>query len=112
MIDNEIKEISKVNEQLLDKIENILATELNEEEYDKFYNYFNEIRKPNIIVDIKDDENIKELINQLQSNWNSLREWLEEKQYLECGCGITREYIYAYENTLDKMNELEGKDKE
>jgi hypothetical protein len=37
---------------------------------------------------------------QLQSNWNSLREWLiEESKDLE-----------VYENVLDKMNELEKSD--
>jgi len=45
----------------------------------------------------------------LQSNWNSLREWLKEdlKQvYRDCGYrnNIMKE-------VLDKMNKLEGKDK-
>ncbi len=36
--------------------------------------------------------------------------WLEEKQELTCGCGITRDYIYAYENCLEQLKELkEGK---
>lgn len=111
MNDNEIKEISKVDKYLLKKIENILASELNEEEYDKFYNYFNEIRKPNIIVDIKDDENIKGLINQLQSNWNSLREWLKEEIEKVNGTeNVCFQKVY-YEEVLNKMNELEGDDK-
>ena len=39
-----------------------------------------------------------------------LEKWLKEKQNLTCGCGITPEYIYAYENCLDKLQELkEGK---
>lgn len=66
MKDDEIKEITKVDKQILDKIEHILASELNCEEYDKFYNYFNEIKKPNIIIDIKDDANIKDYITNLQ----------------------------------------------
>jgi len=44
--------------------------------------------------------------NQLQSNWNSLREYVEElynKEGSWAGCGAR--YV------LDKMNELEGKDK-
>ena len=61
-----IKEISKVDKQLLDKIEHILGSELSNEEYDKFYNYFNEIRKPNILIDIKDVESIKDYITNLQ----------------------------------------------
>ena len=48
---------------------------------------------------------IKQMIyyNQLQSNWNSLREWLEET--------MKKENIYPF-MVLDKMNELEGKDKD
>lgn len=50
-------------------------------------------------------------INQLQSNWNSLREWLEE-EYKKYDIG-TKTYGQAQvEETLDKMNELEGKDKD
>lgn len=42
--------------------------------------------------------------DELQSNWNSLREWLEEySQDLEFRCYM--------DMVLDKMNELEGKDK-
>ena len=37
---------------------------------------------------------------------NELEKWLQEKQDLTCGCGITPEYIYAYENCLDKLKEL------
>lgn len=45
---------------------------------------------------------------QLQSNWNSLREWLKEMK-------LSRRYdndverFTAYGAVLDKMNELEGK---
>ena len=63
---DEIKEISKADKKLLDKIEYILGSELSSKEYDVFYNYFNEIRKPNILIDIKDDENIKDCITNLQ----------------------------------------------
>ena len=76
---NELEEITKVDKKLLDKIEHILASELNCEEYDVFYNYFNEIRKPNILIDIKDDENIKELITNLQSKIDKAIEYIEEK---------------------------------
>ena len=38
-------------------------------------------------------------INKLQSNWNSLREWLEEE------IDTTEGYFKV---VLDKMNELEG----
>ena len=46
-------------------------------------------------------------LEQLKSNWNSLREYVEElhnKENSWAGCGAR--YV------LDKMNELEGKDKE
>ena len=47
---------------------------------------------------------------QLQSNWNSLREYVEKriqdcKRYYPC-CSE------EFQHLLDKMNELEGKDKE
>lgn len=41
--------------------------------------------------------------NQLQSNWNSLREWLE-KNYKES-------HDIWYVKIINKMNELEGSDK-
>lgn len=77
----EIKEILKVDKQLLDKIEYILSSELNCEEYDKFYNYFNEIRKPNILVDIKDDENIKDYITNLQEKIDKIKIILNDDSY-------------------------------
>ena len=49
-------------------------------------------------------------IERLNNIIDELEKWLEEKQDLTCGCGITPEYIYAYENCLDKLRELkEGK---
>lgn len=48
--------------------------------------------------------------NKLQSNWNTLREWLEEDLkiiYRDCG---HRNNIMR--TVLDKMNELEGDVKE
>ena len=50
-------------------------------------------------------------IEQLQSNWNSLREWLEKQnKFYEVS---TMGYSYGVIcNVLDKMNELEGKNKE
>jgi len=44
---------------------------------------------------------LQQKCNQLQSNWNSLREWLKEySQDLEFRCYM--------DMVLDKMNELEG----
>lgn len=45
-------------------------------------------------------------LDKLQSNWNSLREWLENNE----DDTFTAKVIYDV--VLDKMNELEGKDKE
>ena len=76
-----------------------------------------------IINDLRlDRENLLLLISKLQSNWNSLREWLEkQKQDTE----ICKEWnsknnfndidyerdIKRFDFILDKMNELEGKNK-
>jgi hypothetical protein len=43
----------------------------------------------------------------LQSNWNSLREWLEKERLLEF-----IQYSAIYKRVLDKMNELEGGNKD
>ena len=50
-------------------------------------------------------------INQLQSNWNSLREFVIQLQKLK---GINQQCFSwgVAQEVLDKMNELEGKDKE
>ena len=80
------------------------------EEYLELLNKYEELRgnlihRNNEYYVLKDDH------NQLQSNWNSLREWLEE-EYKKYDIG-TKTYGQAQvEETLDKMNELEGKDKE
>lgn len=50
-------------------------------------------------------------IERLNNIIDGLEKWLEEKQDLTCGCGITAEYIYAYENTLDYLKELKGDNK-
>lgn len=76
----------------------ILEKEL--EELRDIFNYEKDLR-------IKSEKEI----NRLNNIINELEEWLEEKQDLTCGCGITPEYIYAYENTLDYLNELKGDNK-
>ena len=62
----------------------------------------------NEVISLSADSYLRYLkIEQLQSNWNSLREYVEElynKQGSWASCGAR--YI------LDKMNELEWKDKE
>ena len=48
---------------------------------------------------------------QLQSNWNSLREWLNDKVLTRTGSSIDLAIEnHSYCKVLDKMNELEGKD--
>ena len=54
---------------------------------------------------------LRRINNQLQSNWNSLREYLE-KMKLNRRYDNDVERFTAYDDALDKMNELEEKDKE
>ncbi len=70
----------------------------------KLWNRMND--KEKIINDLRlDRENLLLLISKLQSNWNSLREWLEARKNLY-NSSIADEYKIV----LDKMNELEGAD--
>ena len=74
------------------------------EEYLELLNKYEELRgnlihRNNEYYVLKDDH------NQLQSNWNSLREWLKEYSHdLEFRCYM--------DMVLDKMNELEGVENE
>lgn len=54
-------------------------------------------------------ESWKKQSNQLQSNWNSLREWLEKVSQEE-PMPRTEHFNWVYNNVLDYMNELEGVD--
>jgi hypothetical protein len=57
-----------------------------------------------------EDKLLKE--NQRLNNvLNELEKWLKDKQNLVCGCGITADYIYAYETVLDYLSELKESDK-
>ena len=67
----------------------------------------------------KEIENLKKLNNanyqsfiEVNNIINELEVFLKEGTKLATGCGITKEYIYAYENVLDKLQELKGSDKE
>lgn len=55
---------------------------------------------------------LREENKRLNNIINELEMFLKEGTELATGCGITKEYIYAYENTLDKLQELKGSDKE
>lgn len=76
---------------------------------DKFYNNLKDDLKPyyskgdccSWIVELRKEN------KQLQSNWDNLKEWLEE-EYKKYDIG-TKTYGQAQvEETLNKMNELEG----
>ena len=51
-------------------------------------------------------ENQQQEIDKLNNIINELEVFLKEGTELATGCGITKEYIYAYENALDKLKEL------
>ena len=52
---------------------------------------------------------INKKLEQLQSNWNSLREWLEILINTNL---YSLSFKEPLRNVLDKMNELEGKDRD
>ena len=55
---------------------------------------------------LNDLNNLRIYINRLQSNWNSLREWLEDERNQQYSKFIPD---YSINNwVLDKMNELES----
>lgn len=63
----------------------------------------------NEIITLHTNSYLKDLkIEQLQSNWNSLREYIEENMYQD----NWGDSVILAKYLLDKMNELEGKDKE
>lgn len=80
---------------------------MNDEEIRLIKGYFND----GYCCDLDELKNIANKMikenNKLQSNWNSLREWLEEQ--IENTIGYNERICFT--DTLDKMNELERKDK-
>lgn len=60
---------------------------------------------------LNDLNNLRIYINQLQSNWNSLREWLKNREDAKYYITEYRRYEQFINDILDKMNELERKDK-
>ena len=66
-----------------------------------------------IINDLRlDRENLLLLISKLQSNWNSLREYYKRKAEETKDSTALYDKWTKYSSVLDKMNKLEGKDKE
>jgi hypothetical protein len=72
------------------------------------------IKRPGQILDYVDTkEHLVDLFNyitNLQSNWNSLREWVQ-KHYDEYK-DMEQDAMFEFSLMLDKMNELEGVDNE
>ena len=65
----------------------------------------------NIAVNLLEEkEKIENKYNKLQSNWNSLREWLKE-EYKKYDIGTKTYGQVQVEETLNKMNELESGEK-
>lgn len=64
--------------------------------------------KGNLVDYIRKLKETEEKNIQLQSNWNSLREYIGKEWY--CFDNESVEFEVA-KNILDKMNELEGNDK-
>ena len=61
------------------------------------------------LVYVGDKRASKEIISEYDRLNNIIKKkkkWLKDKQDLTCGCGITVDYLYAYENFLDKLKEL------
>ena len=91
------------------------SVSLSKEEIEKRVDFLEEHSKEfnKLIIKAENELYIKELLkrnNQLQSNWNSLREWLfseyVKKQHTE------ENNLIRISLLLDKMNELEGVDNE
>lgn len=60
------------------------------------------------IILLKASEPMLEFAKQTyKDNWNKLKEWLKEGFDYERGV-VSEEFIEAIENTLDKMQEIEG----
>lgn len=65
-----------------------------------------------LIQELRDTiDNQREEIDRLNNIISELEKWLIDKQDLTCGCGITVDYLYAYENCLDKLKELKEDNK-
>ena len=95
----------------------------NKDTIEDLFNRLGEQEKQNVINYAYLYDDIRGLIGeirQLQSNWNSLREWLKNKiDNFQDDVSepilheqMTMRVIYEYMENLDKMNELEGDVKE
>ena len=85
-----------------------------------------EVLAPDADEIIEELERLNNIIKELSKDvdmWNKkyneqfniiteLEKWLEDKQDLTCGCGITVDYLFAYENCLDKLKALKENNNE
>lgn len=60
----------------------------------------------------KENDELKQEIDRLNNIIDELEKWLKDKQDLTCGCGITVDYLFAYENCLDKLKALKENNKD
>ncbi len=84
------------------------SVSLSKEEIEKRVDFLEEHSKEfnKLVIKAENELYIKELLkrnNQLQSNWNSLREYIEKERDSEIF-----DFIAIYNCILNKMNELEG----
>ena len=94
---------------------NIDYSELND--YEDIETYYDKIKDyTNLVSELQSDRvesqkyivRANKRINQLQSNWNSLREFVEYQLKHNVGSSIDNSIInHVYQEVRDKMNELE-----
>lgn len=60
-------------------------------------------------IDNNSPRRILDIVKQLQSNWNSLREYIQEQIIISKNIGD--QHWFYYQIVLDKMNELESGEK-
>lgn len=111
----EFVELHQENKRL--KEEYIMLQNASEEYEDKLLKENQRLKdRIDFYEDIESDrlayiDELKKENQRLNDVLNELEKWLEDKQDLTCGCGITADYIYAYENVLDYLSELKESDK-
>lgn len=89
----------------------IFTTKYTPQIIDDVKEYLKETNKEQTTLDTLDLCHLVGEIERLNNIINELEVFLKEGTELVTGCGITKEYIYAYENALDKLQELKGSDK-
>ena len=57
---------------------------------------------------LKENDNKEKVIIKQNNIIDELEKYFEYGTKMTCGMGITSDYIYAYENALNKLQELKG----